>query len=37
MKVMIIPEDPTLDQYILKPVIEAVFKDLNRVAHVQVL
>jgi hypothetical protein len=34
---MIIPEDPTLDQFILKPVIEAVFRDLNRAARVQVL
>jgi hypothetical protein len=34
---MIIPEDPTLDQFILKPIIEAVFRDLNRVARVQVL
>lgn len=37
MRVMIIPEDPALDQFILKPVIEAVFKDLQRVARVQVL
>jgi hypothetical protein len=34
---MIIPEDPALDQFILKPVVEALFKDLNRVARVQVL
>jgi hypothetical protein len=34
---MIIPEDPTLDQFILKPVIEAVFSDLKRVVRVQVL
>jgi len=37
MRVMIIPEDPTLDQFILKPAIEAVFDDLKRVARVQVL
>jgi len=37
MRVMIIPEDPALDQYVLKPVIETVFKDLNRPARVQVL
>ncbi|MGH7598874.1 MAG: hypothetical protein ACREOI_21170 [bacterium] len=34
---MVIPEDPTLDQFILKPVVEALFRDLNRVARVQVL
>ena len=37
MRVMIIPEDPALDQFILKPVVEAIFQDLNRVARVQVL
>jgi hypothetical protein len=37
MRVLIVPEDPTNDQYILKPVIEAIFKDLSRVASVQVL
>jgi hypothetical protein len=34
---MIVPEDPTLDQFILKPIIESIFRDLNRVARVQVL
>ena len=37
MRVMVIPEDPTLDQFILKPVVETLFRDLNRVARVQVL
>jgi hypothetical protein len=37
VKVMVIPEDPTLDQYILKPVIERLFLDLGRKARVQVL
>jgi hypothetical protein len=37
MKVMVIPEDPTLDQYILKPVVEHLFEDLNRPARVAVL
>ncbi len=37
MRVMIIPEDPVLDQYILKPVVEAIFSEVNRVATVQVL
>lgn len=37
MKVMVIPEDPTLDQYILKPVVEQLFKDLGRSARVSVM
>jgi hypothetical protein len=37
MKVLVIPEDPTLDQYILKPIVEHVFKDLKRPARVFVL
>lgn len=37
MKVMVIPEDPTLDRYILKPVMERMFLDLGRRAHVEVL
>jgi hypothetical protein len=37
VKVMVIPEDPTLDQYILEPVIERMFLDLGRKARVQVL
>ena len=37
MKVLVIPEDPTLDQYVLKPVVEHLFKDLKRSARVFVL
>jgi hypothetical protein len=37
VKVMVIPEDPTRDQYILKPVVERMFLDLGRNARVQVL
>lgn len=37
MKVMVIPEDPTLDQYILKPIVEQLFKDLGRNARISVL
>lgn len=37
MKVLIIPEDQELDQYIVKPVVEALFQDLGRAAKVMVL
>jgi len=37
MKVLIVPEDPTHDQYILKPIVERIFKDLARTARVEVL
>ncbi len=37
MKVLVIPEDPTLDQYILKPIVERLFADLGKTARVQVL
>lgn len=37
MKVLIIPEDPSLDKYILKPVVERIFEDLERTARVDVL
>ncbi len=37
MRILVIPEDPTLDQHILKPVVEAIFNDVNRVASIQVL
>lgn len=37
MKVLIIPEDPTLDQYILKPVVTRLFSDLGRSARIDVL
>ena len=29
MKILVIPEDPMLDQYILKPVVERLFADLG--------
>jgi len=37
VKVLIIPEDPTLDQHILKPIVERLFADLSRPARVWVL
>lgn len=37
MKVLVIPEDPLLDQFILKPVAEKMFADLGRKARVQIL
>ncbi len=37
MKVLIIPEDPTYDQYIVKPVIQRVMQDCELRAHVDVL
>jgi len=37
MKVLAIPEDPTLDQYILKPIVERLFRELRRPARVDVL
>lgn len=37
MKVMVVPEDPTIDQYILKPVVEQLFADLGKSPRVQVL
>ncbi|MCP3104222.1 hypothetical protein LZ198_35700 [Myxococcus sp. K15C18031901] len=37
MKVLIVVEDPTLDQYIAKPIIEHLFSDLGRKARVDVL
>lgn len=37
MKVLVIPEDPHLDQHILKPVIERVFEDLSKKARIEVL
>jgi len=30
VKVLVIPEDPTLDQYILKPIVGRIFADLGR-------
>lgn len=37
MKVLVIPEDPTLDQYILKPIVERILTELGKTARVQVL
>lgn len=37
MKVLIIPEDPTLDQHILKPIVERIFTDHGLKARVEVL
>jgi len=37
MKVLVIPEDQELDRYIVKPVIEALFADLQLAARVDVL
>jgi hypothetical protein len=37
VKVLIIPEDPTLDRYILKPIVEQIFADFGRIARVMVL
>lgn len=37
MRVLIIPEDPTLDQHVLRPVVQKIFEDLGRPARVEVL
>jgi hypothetical protein len=37
VKVLIIPEDPTYDAYILGPVIERMFSELGRAARIEVL
>lgn len=37
MRIMVIPEDPTLDRYILQPIVEHIFNDLGRKAQVEVL
>lgn len=37
MRVLVIPEDPTLDQYILEPVVERIFRELKRPARVDIL
>jgi hypothetical protein len=37
VKVLVIPEDPTLDQYILKPIVERLFADLGKSPRVEVL
>jgi hypothetical protein len=37
VKVLVIPEDPKLDQYILKPVVARIFADLNKSPRIEVL
>lgn len=37
MRVLIIPEDPTLDRHVLQPIVERIFQDLQRSARVEVL
>lgn len=37
MKVMVIPEDPELDRYILKPIVEQLFADHHKRPRVEVL
>ncbi|HLL04655.1 MAG TPA: hypothetical protein VK539_28985 [Myxococcaceae bacterium] len=37
MKVLVIPEDPTLDQYILKPIVERLFTDWGKSPRIQIL
>lgn len=37
MRVLIIPEDPTLDRYVLGPVVEKIFDDLGRRPRIDVL
>jgi hypothetical protein len=37
MRVLIIPEDPTLDRYVVQPIVERIFHDLGRTARVEVL
>lgn len=37
MKVLVITEDPTHDQYLVKPVVEQLFVDLGRQASVEIL
>jgi hypothetical protein len=37
VKVLVIPEDPILDQYILRPVVERIFSDLSKAPRVAIL
>lgn len=37
MKILIILEDPTLDQYIVKPIVAKLLQDVSRIARVEVL
>ncbi len=37
MRVLVIPEDPTIDQYILRPVVSRLFVDLGKLPQVEIL
>lgn len=37
MRVLIIPEDPTLDQHVIRPIVARIFEDLGRKARIEVL
>lgn len=37
MKVLVVLEDPTLDQYVVKPIVEKMFDSLSQAAQVDVL
>jgi hypothetical protein len=37
VKVLVIPEDPTLDQYILRPIVTKLFADLGRTLQIEIL
>jgi hypothetical protein len=37
VKILVIPEDPKLDQYILKPVVARIFADLDKSPRIDVL
>lgn len=37
MRVLVIPEDPTLDRYVVKPIVERIFAEIGRTARVDVL
>lgn len=37
MRVLIIPEDPTLDRHVLQPIVHRIFQDLGRKARIDVL
>jgi hypothetical protein len=37
VKVLVIPEDPTIDQYILRPIVARLFVDLGKLAQVEIL
>jgi hypothetical protein len=37
VKVLVIPEDPKNDQFILKPIVDAIFADMGRRARIDIL